>query len=335
MGARAGSARVPAAARGRGTAAFAIKAGPGLVPEASRERPLGRNRRFSKESSSQNPSSAHPDPPTAPPRSSGRFKPRFTSDASSPRETPVPGPRERPAPPLGCCSGCGNRQGFSPGRRAPCPAPHSSGQIGAMGERRHRQRLSVPPQPGGQRPAFLGPLTCCWIFPSSVTTQWVVAAAGRVPEASSEHRPRAQPEKTHTRPSPPRPDAPAAAIFPNPGLLAAPGSGTAAAAILGAGGAARSGRCGRAGGRGGGGPWSVSEAVPGAPGRSAFSPGAAPGQPRTEGRHSSGGAAPEHRYSTAHRLLRAGSRVWPTAPSAHPWQPPVTAEPLSRAQGRR
>lgn len=85
-------------------------------------------------------------------------------------------------------------------------------------------------------PAPAGPLTCCWIFPSSVTTQWVVAAAGRVPETSSEHRPRAQPEKTHARPSPPRPDAPAAAIFPNPGLPAPPGTGTAPAAILGGGG---------------------------------------------------------------------------------------------------
>lgn len=109
------------------------------------------------------------------------------------------------------------------GPRSP---PHSSGQ-----------GLSLPPPPpgqsgGGQLPA---PLTCCWIFPSSVTTQWVVAAAGRVPEASSEHRPRAQPEKTHARPSPPRPDAAAAAIFPNPGLPAPPGNGIAAAAILGRG----------------------------------------------------------------------------------------------------
>lgn len=53
-----------------------------------------------------------------------------------------------------------------------------------------------------------------------MTTQCVVAAAGRGPEASSEQRPSAQPDSTHARlspgpsPSPPRPDSAAAAIFP-------------------------------------------------------------------------------------------------------------------------
>lgn len=221
-GTRPRAGRSPGAAPRQGTAA-----GPETVPAEIHPRLAPAHR---------------PPLPAASPRGSGGLKPRLTSDASSPRETPVPGPREQPAPLPGCCIGCGNRQGFAPGRGAPCPAPHSSAHTGATGERRRGQGLSVPPQPGGQRPASPGPLTCCWIFPSSVTTQWVVAAAGRVPEASSEHRPRAQPEKTHARPSPPRPDAPAAAIFPNPGLLAPPGSGTAATAILGAGGAARSDR---------------------------------------------------------------------------------------------
>lgn len=175
-----------------------------------REPPLTGKTRFQSQSYPR----AGVDPPTLPPRRLAPGlrrlpKPRFASDASSPH--------------AGAARLAAAASHRDDGPRSP---PHSSGQ-----------GLSLPPPPpgqsgGGQLPA---PLTCCWIFPSSVTTQWVVAAAGRVPEASSEHRPRAQPEKTHARPSPPRPDAAAAAIFPNPGLPAPPGNGIAAAAILGRG----------------------------------------------------------------------------------------------------
>lgn len=304
-----GPARVRAAGRGRGTAAFTIEAGSGLVPEAPRERPLGTNRRCSKHRSSRNPSSARPDPPTAPPRCFAPGLRRVQATFHKRRQLATGDPRAGAAGATGTAARLLQRlreqRGLRSGPRS--PVPRGSGHTGAMSARRRGQGLSVPPQPGGQRPAFPGPLTCCWIFPSSVTTQWVVAAAGRVPEASSEHRPRAQPEKIHTRPSPPRPDAPAAAIFPNPGLLAPPGSGTAAAAILGAGGAARWGRCRR---RGGGGSGPVPEAVLETPSGSRSVPeqprgGLGPAQRRGRGP----GAPPQH------RLPRAGSRLRPTAPS--------------------
>lgn len=309
---RTGPTRVPVAGRERGTAAFATKTGTrpragGSAGAAPRQEPPLLPREFQPKSILSSPRPT--DHPSPVPRPGALADASHVSQATPARRGrhPCRGPRERPAPPPGCCSGCGNRQGFASDRGAPCPAPHSSAHTGAMAERRHGRGLSVPPQPGGQRPASLGPLTCCWIFPSSVTTQWVVAAAGRVPEASSEHRPRAQPEKTHTRPSPPRPDAPVAAIFPNPGLFAAPGSGTVAGAILGAGGAARSGRCGRTGGRGRGG----------------AGPGRCPRRRRE--------CRPERAQSRGSPGLRGG-----TAAGARPWSTVTTPCPaLGAGSGQR
>lgn len=308
------------AGQGRGPAASAPRAGPRLgaysaaqpnEPKASGRLPVSTNRRCTTHGSSRNLPSARSDPPPVPPRRltprlrrlQAQFRGRRRLAAADPRAGAAGSARHR-RPPARLAAAAFGPAGLRTGPTGPVPP---TAQLGAGRGCGWTATRALPTAAAGrdrrgrrrQLPAPAEPLTCCWIFPSSVTTQWVVAAAGRVPEASSEHRPRAQPEKTHARPSPPRPDAPAAAIFPYPGLPAPPGTGTAPAAILGGGGP--SGRClplrgGGASreGRGRDRPWGGPDIPASIPGGAGSLPQMAPARPlrrpQGEGRPDRGGS---------------------------------------------
>lgn len=158
-GYRAGPAGVPVLGR----------AAVPLLPHQSGTRPRagaspgaapGRSRRRSEQSSSRNPSSPHPDPPTSPlPRPGAPAGSSHVSQATPARcgSPPCRG-RGATGTAAACCSGYENKQGFAPGRAAPCPAARGTPGLRASdgagrGSPCLRSRVGSAPRPSGRSPA--------------------------------------------------------------------------------------------------------------------------------------------------------------------------------------